>query len=122
MNQANNFIDYKYIKTQQKIPTSYSTFSSYVLVMTAIDRYQAICNPLSNCSWTPKRSHIMIAVAWTISLLLCIPQTIIFSTNKDEHHCGAVSNTFYYIILYHIILNNYAIGCNADIFLNSISF
>ena len=98
MNQANNFIDYKYIKTQQKIPTSYSTFSSYVLVMTAIDRYQAICNPLSNCSWTPKRSHIMIAVAWTISLLLCIPQTIIFSTNKDEHHCGAVSNTLYYII------------------------
>ena len=91
------FIDYKYIKTQQKIPTSYSTFSSYVLVMTAIDRYQAICNPLSNCSWTPKRSHIMIAVAWTISLLLCIPQTIIFSTNKDEHHCGAVSNTLYYI-------------------------
>ena len=84
----------KYKETQQNIFTSCSTFSSYVLVMTAIDRYQAICNPLSNCSWTPKRSHIMIAVAWTISLLLCIPQTIIFSTNKDEHHCGAVSNMF----------------------------
>ena len=88
--------------------------------MTAIDRYQAICNPLSNCSWTPKRSHIMIAVAWTISLLLCIPQTIIFSTNKDEHHCGAVSFSLYYIILYIYIY--YAIGCNADISLNSISF
>lgn len=34
--------------------------SSYVLIMTAIDRYQAICHPLSNCTWTPKRSNIMI--------------------------------------------------------------
>lgn len=53
--------------------------SSYVLVMTAIDRYQAICYPLSNCSWTPKRSKVMIGISWVISLLLCVPQTFIFS-------------------------------------------
>ncbi|KAL1430932.1 hypothetical protein MTO96_014358, partial [Rhipicephalus appendiculatus] len=32
--------------------------SSYVLVVTAVDRYQAICFPLSNCSWTPTKSKL----------------------------------------------------------------
>ena len=32
--------------------------SSYILIMTAVDRYQAICNPLGNCTWTPKRSLV----------------------------------------------------------------
>jgi hypothetical protein len=32
--------------------------SSYVLIMTAVDRYQAICNPLGSCTWTPKRSQV----------------------------------------------------------------
>ena len=32
--------------------------SSYILIMTAVDRYQAICNPLGNCTWTPKRSQV----------------------------------------------------------------
>ena len=32
--------------------------SSYVLIMTAVDRYQAICNPLGNCTWTPRRSQV----------------------------------------------------------------
>lgn len=71
-----------------------SNFSSYVLVMTAIDRYQAICNPLSNFEWTPKRSNIMISVAWTISLLLCIPQMIIFSINEDNTNCVTVGGYF----------------------------
>lgn len=53
--------------------------SSYVLVMTAVDRYQAICYPLSNCAWTPSRSKLMISCAWIVSLLCCVPQTIIFS-------------------------------------------
>jgi arginine vasopressin receptor 1A len=53
--------------------------SSYVLVMTSIDRYQAICYPLSNCAWTPKRSQLMISFAWIIALLCCIPQVFIFS-------------------------------------------
>ena len=29
-----------------------------VLIITAVDRYQAICNPLGNCTWTPKRSQV----------------------------------------------------------------
>ena len=33
--------------------------SSYILIMTAVDRYQAICNPLGNCTWTPKRSQVI---------------------------------------------------------------
>lgn len=32
--------------------------SSYILIMTAVDRYQAICNPLGSCTWTPKRSQV----------------------------------------------------------------
>lgn len=53
--------------------------SSYVLVMTAIDRYQAICFPMTNCAWTPNRSKIMIIIAWIISTLFCLPQLFIFS-------------------------------------------
>lgn len=62
--------------------------SSYVLIMTAIDRFQAICHPLSNCTWTPKRSNIMITVAWVISVLLCVPQILIFH-GADETSCTA---------------------------------
>ncbi|XP_067119759.1 vasopressin V1a receptor-like [Centruroides vittatus] len=53
--------------------------SSYILVITAIDRYQAICFPLTSFSWTPIRGKIMVLVAWIISLLCCIPQLFIFS-------------------------------------------
>ena len=56
--------------------------SSYVLVMTAIDRYQAICNPLSSCSWRPKKSKLMILFAWIISIVCSSPQSIIFSYQK----------------------------------------
>ena len=56
--------------------------SSYVLVMTSIDRYQAICYPLTNCQWTPTRSQLMIALAWIIALLCCIPQVFIFSYQR----------------------------------------
>lgn len=47
--------------------------------MTAIDRYQAICHPLANCSWTARRAKQMITGAWTIALLCCTPQLFIFS-------------------------------------------
>ncbi|CAN7998934.1 unnamed protein product, partial [Ixodes hexagonus] len=53
--------------------------SSYVLVVTAVDRYQAICFPLSNCSWTPTQSKLLISAAWVASLLCCVPQAFIFS-------------------------------------------
>ncbi|XP_013784095.1 oxytocin receptor-like [Limulus polyphemus] len=56
--------------------------SSYVLLVTAIDRYQAICFPLTSCVWTPRKSKIMIANAWIISILCCFPQIFIFSYQK----------------------------------------
>ena len=70
--------------------------SSYVLVMTAIDRYQAICHPLSNsgASNTGSRSRKMIGIAWTIALVSCAPQVFIFSYQKrsdvaDVYECWA---------------------------------
>ena len=72
-------------------------FSSYVLSMTALDRFlvcfcnisfkfyscswfgfqlefQAICFPLTNLVWISRKQHIMIAIAWIVSIILCIPQ------------------------------------------------
>ncbi|XP_023240388.1 vasopressin V1a receptor-like [Centruroides sculpturatus] len=62
--------------------------SSYVLVVTAIDRYQAICYPLASFSWTPKRSKIMILSAWITSLLCCVPQLFIFSYQEMDTLTG----------------------------------
>lgn len=59
--------------------------SSYVLVVTAVDRYQAICFPLSNCSWTPTKSKLLISFAWIVSLLCCVPQVFIFSYQELSH-------------------------------------
>ncbi|KAK8786607.1 hypothetical protein V5799_023619 [Amblyomma americanum] len=53
--------------------------SSYVLVVTAVDRYQAICFPLSKCSWTPAKSKLLVSLAWAVSLLCCVPQLFVFS-------------------------------------------
>jgi len=48
--------------------------SAYILMATALDRYQAVCHPLAYCSWTSRRSRAMVWMAWTFALLLCIPQ------------------------------------------------
>ncbi|XP_072391065.1 annetocin receptor-like [Diabrotica undecimpunctata] len=53
--------------------------SSYVLMATALDRHQAICYPLTYCSWTSRRSKVMVYAAWAVSLAFCIPQVTIFS-------------------------------------------
>lgn len=66
--------------------------SSYVLMATALDRHQAICYPLTYCSWTYKRSKIMVYAAWVISLTFCIPQVTIFSyieVTPDVYDCWA---------------------------------
>jgi hypothetical protein len=59
--------------------------SSYILVMTALDRYQAICYPLSNCSWTARRSKFMLGTAWTLAILFCLPQIYIFNYQEISH-------------------------------------
>ncbi|XP_074657232.1 cephalotocin receptor 1-like [Tubulanus polymorphus] len=58
--------------------------SSYILVMTAIDRYIAICHPLRNYKWTTKRCHVMVASAWLIASLLSLPQLFIFRFQKGS--------------------------------------
>lgn len=68
--------------------------SSYILVMTSIDRYQAICHPLAHsASKTTSRSRWMVFSAWCLSLFYCSPQLAIFSyeqINDDGmHECWA---------------------------------
>lgn len=53
--------------------------SAYVLVLTAIDRYYAICRPLTSHLWTPRRVHSMVCVAWMTSLVFSMPQVFLFS-------------------------------------------
>ncbi|CAG9854786.1 unnamed protein product [Phyllotreta striolata] len=53
--------------------------SSYVLMATALDRHQAICYPLTYCSWTSRKSKFMVYAAWGVSLAFCVPQVTIFS-------------------------------------------
>lgn len=58
--------------------------STYILVMTAIDRYRAICHPLSNHTWTPRLVKVMIGGAYCIAGVLSIPQFIIFKYQERE--------------------------------------
>ncbi|XP_070569955.1 oxytocin receptor-like [Ptychodera flava] len=51
---------------------------TYVLVMTALDRYMAICHPMSGMKGTQARVRIMIGTAWMMSLVFSIPQIFIF--------------------------------------------
>ncbi|KDQ65295.1 cephalotocin receptor 1-like [Zootermopsis nevadensis] len=48
--------------------------SAYILMATALDRYQAVCHPLAYCSWTSRRSRAMVWMAWVFALIFCIPQ------------------------------------------------
>lgn len=48
--------------------------SSFVLIITALDRYISICHPLTAHIWTNKRVHMMTAGAWLCALLCSTPQ------------------------------------------------
>ncbi|KAK3593466.1 hypothetical protein CHS0354_036989 [Potamilus streckersoni] len=88
---GNNFLC-KTIKYLQ-IVTMYA--SSYVLVMTAIDRYVSICYPLTSQTWTSKRVHVMITIAWTLSILFALPQLQIFSYEKGNTGVYDCLDNFY---------------------------
>ncbi|XP_065341116.1 oxytocin receptor-like [Cloeon dipterum] len=53
--------------------------SSFILVLTAVDRYYAICLPLSYFTWPVRRARALVVVAWLLALACCAPQTFIFS-------------------------------------------
>jgi hypothetical protein len=73
--QGNNILC-KFVKYVQLI-SMYS--SSYVLITTALDRYFSICYPINSQTWTIKRVHFMVSVAWLLSFVFSIPQLIFFS-------------------------------------------
>ncbi|KAL5005645.1 hypothetical protein ScPMuIL_016803 [Solemya velum] len=62
--------------------------STYILVMTAIDRYRAICHPLSNHTWTPKVVYLMVGIAYAVSTIFSIPQLILFKYQETEDGSG----------------------------------
>ncbi|XP_060600596.1 cephalotocin receptor 1-like [Ruditapes philippinarum] len=79
---GNNFLC-KLSKYMQ-VATMYS--STYVLIMTALDRYMSICHPLMSQTWTTRRVHLMVLIAWILSGLFSIPQLIIFSYGKSPYN------------------------------------
>ncbi|XP_029177210.1 annetocin receptor-like isoform X2 [Nylanderia fulva] len=69
--------------------------SSYVLTVTAMDRYYAICHPFRYCSITSRRSKMMVYGAWTFAAILCIPQVFIFSYQEISPGVWDCWATFY---------------------------
>ena len=69
--------------------------SSYVLVMIAMDRFQAICYPMNHYFWQPSRSKQKIITAWILAFCLGIPHGILFrktgsdSSAHDSNACSA---------------------------------
>ncbi|KAJ4434505.1 hypothetical protein ANN_23067 [Periplaneta americana] len=61
--------------------------SAYILMATALDRYQAVCHPLAYCSWTSRRSRAMVWTAWLFALLFCVPQPLISSSTHQILLC-----------------------------------
>ena len=57
--------------------------------MIAMDRFQAICYPMNNHFWQPSRSKQKIFIAWTLSIVMCIPHGLIFKeTDNNGDHGG----------------------------------
>lgn len=69
--------------------------SSYVMLMSAIDRYIAICHPFFSHKIRSGKVHLMVCIAWVLSLVLPVPQLLIFSYKVREdgqYDCWATFN------------------------------
>ena len=77
--------------------------SSYVLVMTAIDRYIAVIHPFTAHKWSSRKVHYMVAVAWSLALLYSLPQIWIFALevrSDGKYDCWAIFDPFWTLQLY----------------------
>ncbi|XP_025114179.1 cephalotocin receptor 2-like [Pomacea canaliculata] len=70
--------------------------STYVLVMTAVDRYRAICHPLSNYNWSQRTINLLIGAIYFLSAVLSLPQPLLFKyqvvPGYDHYDCWADFN------------------------------
>ena len=88
--------------------------SIWSIAMVSIDRYLAICKPMTYTRWrSPRKAHIVIACLWIFSLgsfatpTLTKPDFIYYQFDADENMCGlfweykwfCIMETFYYPIL-----------------------
>ena len=56
--------------------------SVFTLSCISVERYYAICRPLSFKS-TPRRAKVMIMVTWSVALLIVIPELISLDTHPN---------------------------------------
>lgn len=61
--------------------------STYVLLVTAIDRFIIVKFPFWNSRITDRHAHLMVAVAWVISFAFSMPQIFIFKYDTDDRQC-----------------------------------
>lgn len=61
--------------------------STYVLVMTAVDRFLAICFPLWAQRLADRHVHIMVMFAWIAALAFSVPQIVVFQYDKEALIC-----------------------------------
>ncbi|XP_013421283.1 cephalotocin receptor 2-like [Lingula anatina] len=82
--------------------------SCYVLVMTGVDRYYAICHPLSNYAWSTRKVNTMIGIAWGLAALVSAPQLALFSYREvSPYGCGIYDCTHIYEFLPPWVLKAY---------------
>ena len=77
--------------------------SAYVLVTTAVDRYLVICHPLTIQTWSTIKVHLLVLVAWILSLLFSLPQLVIFSYREvapDVYDCWGEFEPMWTLKLY----------------------
>ena len=68
-----------------------------MLVLIAFDQFQVVCYPLSNHYWQPMKSNLKIALCWIISLLLCIPQAVMFGLVENTETSKSTCSFNFYV-------------------------
>ena len=61
--------------------------SSFLLCVTSLDRYQAICKPFKACSWEPKTSDVSYFLSLIVAYCVWLVWETWFSTSKRKMTC-----------------------------------